>query len=101
MHRETATLNLLEHFVCTPSATFLLLGEEAKHEIVEVEMRNHELHDVSIRDLQLSLNILVMSLKRDRHTLLIYGYTKLKHGDSVTLLGTPASLEEVILRFEG
>jgi Trk K+ transport system NAD-binding subunit/Kef-type K+ transport system membrane component KefB len=101
VHWETATLSLLEHFVRSPSATSLLLGEDSDHEIVEIEMRNRNLHHVSIRDLQLPLDTLVMSIRRNQQTLMTYGYTKLEYGDSVTMLGSPIGLEEVILRFEG
>ena len=71
VHRETATLSLLEHFVRSPSATSLLLGDEAEHEIMEIEMRNSDLHHVSIRDLRLPLDTLIMSIHRHQHTLMI------------------------------
>lgn len=96
----TATLNLLEHYVRSPAATSLLLGLESEQDVVEIEVRNPALSGLSIRDLRLPLDTLVLSIRRHDMTIISHGYTQLEVGDHVTLVGSEESLEQVTLRFD-
>ncbi|MDX1687284.1 MAG: cation:proton antiporter [Candidatus Promineifilaceae bacterium] len=96
----TATINLLEHYVRSPAATSLLLGMESEQDVVEIEMRNPALHGLAIRDLRLPLDTLVLSIRRQDVTVISHGYTQLELGDHVTFVGSEASLEQVMLRFD-
>jgi Kef-type K+ transport system membrane component KefB/Trk K+ transport system NAD-binding subunit len=96
-----AIVGLLEQFVRSPSAASLLLGMEEGQDIMDVELRNPALHGVALRELQLPLDTLVLSVHRKGHTIISHGYTQLELGDRVTIVGKSGSLEEVTLRLDG
>ncbi len=98
--RETAVVSLLDHFVRSPSVTSVLIGEDQTQDIIEVEVRDPSLHGKLIRDISLPLDVLLLSVKRNRQMLVIHGYTRLEMGDRVTMVGSPEKLEEVTLRFD-
>jgi Trk K+ transport system NAD-binding subunit/Kef-type K+ transport system membrane component KefB len=100
MEPATAIVSLLDHFVRSPSGASLLLGMEENQDVIDIELRNPLLHGVTLRNLQLPLDTLVLSVHRDHQILISHGYTELKLGDQVTIVGTPKSLEEVMLKFE-
>jgi Trk K+ transport system NAD-binding subunit/Kef-type K+ transport system membrane component KefB len=97
---STAMINLLDHYVRSPSATALLLGQETNQDVIEVTVRNHALHGTALRDLPLPGNTLILSIRRHGRLLLSHGYTRLELGDEVTVVGQPDSLEEVQWYFE-
>ena len=97
----TVMVGLLEQFVRSPSAASLLLGMEEGQDVVDIELRNPALHGILLRELQLPLDTLVLSIHRDGHTIISHGYTKLEMGDRVTIVGKNSSLEEVMLRLDG
>lgn len=96
----TAMVSLLDHFVRSPATTSILLGLDHDQDVVEIELRNPALHGIFLRDLRLPLDTLVLSVRRKDHTILSHGYTRLELGDHVTLVGSPESLEQVMLRFD-
>jgi Trk K+ transport system NAD-binding subunit len=97
---ETASVTLLHHFVRSPFAASLLLGQDAEQSVAEVVVGNPDLHGVALRDLHLPLGTLILSIRRRGQLLLSHGYTRLEIGDVVALVGTPESLDEVQWRFE-
>lgn len=97
---ETAVVSLLEQFVRAPSASSLLLGSEHEQEIVDVELRNQDLDGITLRELRLPLDVLILSVRRGSQSLVSHGHTQLKLGDKVTLYGVPKRLDEVMLRFD-
>ncbi|MFZ5564355.1 MAG: PTS sugar transporter subunit IIA [Thermodesulfobacteriota bacterium] len=96
----TALVHLLDQFVRSPSAASLLLGMEENQSVVEMEVRNPNLHGMALRDLRLPISTLILSIRRRGQVLVSHGYTRLEVGDMVTLVGTPESLKEVELRFD-
>jgi Trk K+ transport system NAD-binding subunit/Kef-type K+ transport system membrane component KefB len=96
----TVIVSLLEQFVRSPSAASLLLGMEEGQDVVEIELRNPGLHGVALRELQLPLDTLILSIHRNGHTIISHGYTQLEMGDRVTIVGTTSSLEEVMRRMD-
>ncbi len=96
----TALVNLMDQFVRSPSAASLLLGLETNQKIMEVELRNPNLHGIALRDLRLPLDTLILTIHRQGQMLMSHGYTRLEVGDMVTLVGPPERLEEVALRFD-
>lgn len=96
---STAIVSLLAHLVRAPSATSLLLGERAGHDLADIQMCNPAMDGLTLRDIRLPLDVLVLSVERDGNLLLSHGYTRLKMGDVVTLLGAPGSLQHVALQF--
>jgi Trk K+ transport system NAD-binding subunit/Kef-type K+ transport system membrane component KefB/mannitol/fructose-specific phosphotransferase system IIA component (Ntr-type) len=96
---NTAIVNLLDQFVRSPSAARLLLGMEPGREIIEFEMRNPDLQGAAVRDLQLPLDLHILSLRRSGQMIVFTGFTRLKRGDWLTVVGSPRSLEAMMLRF--
>ncbi|VAW31051.1 hypothetical protein MNBD_CHLOROFLEXI01-4004, partial [hydrothermal vent metagenome] len=98
---QTAVVSLLEHFVRSPAGTSLLLGMDEGQEVVDMEVRDPSLHGVALRDLRLPLDVLILSIHRNGHTLVSRGHTQLHLGDKVTMVGPQEKLDEVTLRFDG
>ncbi|MFQ5408281.1 MAG: cation:proton antiporter [Anaerolineales bacterium] len=96
----TAIVSLLDHMVRSPTAASLMLGMEADQDIVEFELRNPALDGMMLRDLRLPPDVLVISVSRDRHTIVSHGYTQLRLGDHISVLGSAQSLDEVMLKFD-
>jgi len=96
----TAIVSLYDHLVRSPSAAPLLLGLESNQDIVDIEIRNPNLHGVALRDLRLPLDTLILSVYRNGRLLISHGYTRLKIGDRVTVVGSVEGLDEVMLRFD-
>lgn len=96
----TAIVSLLDHFVRSPAATSLLLGMEKGQETIDIEVQDKTLHGVQIRNLRLPNDIIILSVKRKQEMIISHGYTRLRIGDVVTLVGTEESLEDSRLIFE-
>lgn len=97
----SAFVSLLDQFVRSPVAVSLLLGMEDSQGIEDIDVHNPDLHGMKLWDLALPLDTLVLSVKRNNQVLISHGYMKLKTGDRVTVVGSPKSLKEVILKFGG
>jgi Trk K+ transport system NAD-binding subunit len=97
---STALVSLLDHAVRSPATTSILLGMDQERDIVDVEVCDPELDGLAVRDLHLPLDTLILAVRRDGHMLVTQGYNRLALGDVVTVVGSPESLEDVILRFE-
>jgi Trk K+ transport system NAD-binding subunit len=96
----TAIVSLLDHLVRSPTAASLMLGLEANQDIIDIEVFNPNLHGVALRDLRLPLDTLVLSVHRGHRMLISHGYTRLKIGDRVTVVGSEKSLDDVMRRFD-
>lgn len=96
----TAIVSLLDHLVRSPSAASLLLGIDDSQDIIDIEVRDPTLHGVAVRDLHLPLDAIILSIHREGHTIISHGYSRLKLGDHVTVVGSYKSLDELMLRFE-
>lgn len=97
---QTAVVSLLDHFVRAPAGTSLLLGMQEEQDIVDVELRNPDLDGLTLRDLRLPLDVLVLSVQRNGERIISHGYTKLSVGDKVTMVGNVQKLEELMLHFD-
>ena len=101
VEQTTAIVSLLEEFVRSPATTALLLGESDSQEVMELMVLDQALDGVAIRDLHLPGDILILSIRRNGALLVTHGYSRLKVGDKVTVLGTPDSIQVVDMRFAG
>jgi Trk K+ transport system NAD-binding subunit/Kef-type K+ transport system membrane component KefB len=97
---QTAIVSLLEHMVRSPAGTSILLGMDEEQDVVDVEVRDPSLHGMALRDLRLPLDVLVLTIHRNGHTLLSRGHVQFELGDKVTMVGPTDKLEEVMLRFD-
>jgi len=96
----TAMVSLLDHFVRSPNATSLLLGMDEGQDSMDIEIRNKDIHGMRLRDLRLPSDILVLSVKRKGQLIVSHGYTSLRLGDIMTLVGSEKSLEELKFKFD-
>ncbi len=97
---STAMVSLLDHFVRSPNAASLLLGMDEGQDSMDVEIRNEDIHGMRLRDLRLPSDVLVLSVKRKGQLLVSHGYTRLRLGDIMTLVGSVKSLEELKFKFD-
>ncbi len=100
MDPSSAMINLLDHFVRSPNATSILLGLDTSQDSIDVEIRNQDIHGMTLRDLRFPTDIIVLSVVRKGQIIISHGYTRLRLGDIVTLVGTVQSLENVRIKLE-
>ena len=91
----TAGVQLLEEYVRNPSATSLLLGLSDNQDIVELELLEPALNGTALRNLRLPLDVLVLSIRRQGTLIFAQGSTRIYLGDRITVMGTPASTQQV------
>jgi Trk K+ transport system NAD-binding subunit len=96
----TAIVSLLDHFVRSPSATSLLLGMDEGQDSLDIEIRNKDIHGIRLRELRLPSDVLVLSVKRKGQLIVSHGYTRLRLGDIITLVGSEKSLEDLKFKFD-
>lgn len=96
---STAMVSLLDHFVRSPQATSLLLGLEQGQDTRDLELRNPNLHGLALRDLRLPREVIILSIRRGGQMIISHGYTRLRIGDVVTMVGSNKSLDEVAFKF--
>jgi Trk K+ transport system NAD-binding subunit len=96
----TAMVGLLDHFVRAPTATSLLLDREPNQHVADIQVTNPNVHGVTIRDLRLPLDVLIVSVTRNDVTLVSHGYTQIEFGDYVSAIGSRQGLEQVLRQLE-
>lgn len=97
---STAFVNLLQHFVRSPLATSLLMGMEPDKDTLDVTVEDESLFGIALRNLRLPVVVLILSVKRKGSIIITHGYTRLRQGDVVTVVGSVESLRKVALQFE-
>lgn len=97
---STAIVSLLDHFVRSPNAATLLLGMQEDQDTMDLELFSRELHGVALRDLRLPNDVIILSVKRGNQQIISHGYTRLRVGDIITVVGSNESLKKVSLQFE-
>ncbi len=100
MDPGTAMVSLLEHFVRAPIATSILLGMEETQDTIDIELRNSNYHGLTLRDLKFPSDVIILSVTRGDHPIISHGYTRLRLGDIVTLVGSKESLDKVRLNLQ-
>ena len=77
----------------------MLLGMEDNQDSIELEVQDPTLHGILLRDLKLPSDIIVLSMRRAEQFIIPHGYTRLRLGDYVTVVGSVESCDKVALRF--
>ncbi|MGQ9527876.1 monovalent cation:proton antiporter family protein [Chloroflexus sp.] len=93
----TAMVNLLEQAVRAPQSLSLLLHTDPVYDVVQMTVTNCEIDGRLVRDLRLPADVLLLEISRDGQAIVPHGYTRLRHGDELTIVGKPDSLREVSL----
>ncbi len=96
---STAIVSLLDHFVRSPQATSLLLGMEKGKDTRDIELLNPNLHGITLRDIRLPSDVIVLSVVRGGQTIITHGYTRLRIRDTLTVVGSIKSLNQLQLKF--
>ena len=94
-----AMVNLLDHFVRSPNAASILLGDSTQ-DTVDVEIRNEDIHGMTLRDLRFPTDVIVLSVMRKGRIVISHGFTRLRLGDIVTLVGSKESVNNVRFKLE-
>jgi len=97
---STAIVSLLDHFVRSPQAASLLLGMEKGQDTRDIELLNPDLHGITLRDLRLPADVIILSVVRGGQTIITHGYTRLRIRDTITAVGSISSLDEMQLKFD-
>ncbi len=97
---STAIVSLLDHFVRSPQAASLLLGMEKGQDTRDIELLNPDLHGITLRDLRLPADVIILSVVRGGQTIITHGYTRLRIKDTITAVGSFKSLDEMQLKFD-
>lgn len=97
---STAIIRLLEQFVRSPITASMILGDEDHKGMVDFKVLDLELHGMALRDLRLPDDVIIISVKRRGQILISHGYTRLRIGDIVTMVGSLESLEHLSLQFQ-
>ncbi len=94
----SAIISLLDQFVRAPQSARLLLHRVEEYDTAQVTVLDEDIIGLTLREIRLPDDILVLSIQRDGHSIVPRGYTKLQRGDEVTLLGEPDSIADVTRR---
>lgn len=94
----TAMVHLLDQSVRAPQSVNLLLHQDPEYTIMQITVTNLDAHGTLLRDLRLPGDVLILEITRQRHSIVPNGSTALHMHDEVTLIGKPASLEQVVLK---
>ena len=86
---------LLDHMVRSPAATSMILGMDEEKDVEEIEVLAVELQGVPLRNLELPVDALVLSVLRDHRQVVSHGYTRLHVGDHLTVMAGAETLEDV------
>ena len=97
---STAMVGLMDHLVRSPNATSLLLGNENNQDTVDLEVLDEDLAGMALRDLRFPSDIIILSIMRKEQMIISHGYTRLRLGDVVTIVGSTDSLEKMTLMFD-
>ncbi len=100
MEPTTAMVGLMDHLVRAPMATSMLLGMDEEHDTEDIEVSDRRYHGVALRDLKLPNDVLILSVMHRNHMVVTHGYTRLRVGDIITVIGSADSIEEMRLKFE-
>ncbi|MEZ5332454.1 MAG: TrkA C-terminal domain-containing protein [Thermoanaerobaculia bacterium] len=90
-----AMVNLLDHFVRSPSLAGVLVGMDADQDTIEVRLENDQYAGAALRDIRLPLDVLIVAVRRKGAMLISHGYTRLELGDRLTVVGSRDSLDRV------
>jgi len=96
---STAIVSLLDHYVRSPQTTSLLLGMQEGQDTLEIDVNNPDFYGLALRDLRLPQDIIILSVTRGGLMIISHGYTRLRKGDVLTMVGSKKSLEEVKRKF--
>ena len=100
INTDSTMSNLLEHFVRSPAAVSMILGLFPDEDAIDLEVRDKDLCGLSIPELRLPHDVVIMTVHRDGKRVNIRDNFRFKLGDVVTLVGPNPSLDQATLTFD-
>jgi Trk K+ transport system NAD-binding subunit len=97
---KLAMISLMDHMVRSRNAITLLLGLDSDKDTIDVELKNKDLDGLLIRELSIPSEVSILSIKRRGNTIISHGYTMLRLGDILTVIGSEYDLNNMINKFE-
>lgn len=94
----SAMVTLFHQYLRAPEAVNLLLHQDPDHDVVQIRVTEKAINGLPLRDLRLPSDVLILEILRDGQIIVPHGFSKLRMSDELTLMGSPASLNEVALR---
>jgi Trk K+ transport system NAD-binding subunit/Kef-type K+ transport system membrane component KefB len=94
----SAMVSLLKQTVQAPQSAAVLLRQDSGRELVQVTINNPDVSGQLLRDLRLPSDVLFLDVTRDGNVILPNGYTRLKQGDEVTLIGREPNLGDAMMK---
>ncbi len=91
----SAVISLLDQLVRSPAVGAMVLDAESDQDVVDLEVSRPDLEGAELRDVGLPLDVRVLAVRRDGAQLISHGYTQLRRGDVITVMGSRDSLEQV------
>ncbi|MTI41359.1 monovalent cation:proton antiporter family protein [Fulvivirga lutimaris] len=97
---STAMVSLMDHFVRSPQATSLLLGMQEGQDTIDLQVLNPNLFGLPLREMRLPQDVIILSIRRKGQMIISHGYTRLRKGDWLTMVGSNKSLNKMTLLFD-
>jgi len=94
----SAMVNLFHQYLRAPEAVNLLLLQDPDHDVMQVRVAEKAIDGLPLRDLRLPADVLILEILRDGQVIVPHGFSTLKMADEVTIVGSPNSLSEVVLK---
>lgn len=94
----SAMVNLLHQYLRAPEAVNLLLHQDPNHNVLQVRVAEKAIDGLQLRDLRLPSDVLILEILRDGQAIVPHGFSTLRIADEVTIVGSPDSLSEVVLK---
>ena len=94
----SAMVYLLEQTVRAPQSAAVLLHPDSGRDLVQITVNNPDVDGQLLRDLRLPTDVLFLDVTREGDVILPNGYTRLRSGDEITLIGREPSLGEAMIK---
>ncbi|MCA9882756.1 MAG: cation:proton antiporter [Anaerolineae bacterium] len=94
----SAIVYLLEQSINAPEVVDLLLHQDPDHDVSQIEITEKSIDNLPLRDLRLPTDVLILEIMRDGQTIVPHGFSSVRLGDKVTVIGSPNSLTKVMLK---
>lgn len=98
LDQTSAMVNLLEQAVLAPQSTALFLHQDETRKIQQITVSNPDMDQTLIRDIRLPADVLILDITRGEEVIVPNGFTRLKLGDEITLIGHADDLDFATLR---
>lgn len=98
LDQTSAMVNLIQQAVVAPQSTALLMHEDTKRQIRQIKVTNVNMDNTFVRDLRLPADVLLLDVIREDVVVVPNGFTRIRVGDEMTVIGHPEDLDVVTMR---